>query len=248
MNRVKRHAADDFSRGTVSFSASLRLATVAIIALAVGVAVETGPARGQSQIGSIGRLMNPAALTAQAPDVFEAALDTTAGSFVIQVHRQWAPHGADRFYNLVKSGFYDGNRFYQVTSLVAAWGLNGDPAVAKAWLGARIPDDPTSVHSNVKGAVAFFEPDKRTTLTFVNLADNSTMLDFQITPFGEVVSGMDVVEKLYAGYGDSPPNGNGPDLNRFYKEGNAYLAREFPKLDYIRKATVAAPQDIHVTP
>lgn len=221
----------------------LRIVIVWIVALALAlcVALETGLALGGQQTGSRADLMNPGALSAQAPDTFEADFETTAGSFRIAVHRQWAPHGADRFYNLVKSGFYEGNRFYQVTSLVAAWGLNGDPAVAKVWLGARIPDDPTNVHSDIKGTVAFFEPDKRTTLTFINRVDNSAMLDFQITPFGEVVSGMDVVEKLFAGYGDSPPNGNGPDINQFYKEGNLYLAREFPKLDYIRKATIITP-------
>lgn len=227
-------------RAAIRFSAPLRAATFGIIALALCLALKTGLALGRQQVGGKADLMNPAALTARAPNTFEADFDTTAGSFVIEVHRQWAPHGADRFYNLVKSGFYDGNRFYLVSSLVAAWGLNGDPPVAKAWLGARIPDDPTNVHSNTKGTVAFFEPDKRTTLTFINRIDNSTMLDFQITPFGEIVSGMDVVGKLYAGYGDSPPNGNGPDMNLFYKEGNLYLAKEFPKLDYIKKATIVA--------
>lgn len=224
------------------FSVPLRFATAGIVALALCVAVATGLALGGQQTGSRADVMNPDALRAQAPDTFEADFETTAGSFRIAVQRQWAPRGADRFYNLVKSGFYEGNRFYQVTSLVAAWGLNGDPAVAKVWLGARIPDDPTNVHSNTKGTVALLEPDKRTTLTFINRVDNSAMLDFQITPFGEVVSGMDVVEKLYAGYGDSPPNGNGPDMNQFYKKGNPYLAREFPKLDYIKKATIVLPK------
>jgi peptidyl-prolyl cis-trans isomerase A (cyclophilin A) len=183
-------------------------------------------------------LLNPAAFTERAPDTFKANFDTSAGSFVIAVRRDMAPNGADRFYNLVKSGFYDGNRFYRVTPLMAVWGLNGDPAVAKAWLRARIPDDQTHKLSNVKGAVAFFQANRRTTQTFINLVDNSATLDIQIAPFGEVISGMDIVEKLYAGYGEAKPNGNGPEMNPFYEEGNAYLDREFPKLDYIKKATI----------
>ena len=194
-----------------------------------------------AQQASTGALLNPSTLNEKAPDTFQASFDTTAGTFVVEVHREWAPHGADRFYNLVKSGFYDENRFYRVTALMAVWGINGDPAVAKAWIGARIQDDPTHVHSNTKGTVAFFQANKRTTQTFVNLADNSGVLDIQIVPFGEIVAGMDVAEKLYAGYGEEPPNGSGPDLNRFHEEGNAYLEREFPKLDYIKKATIVTP-------
>jgi peptidyl-prolyl cis-trans isomerase A (cyclophilin A) len=186
-------------------------------------------------------LTKPAAFNDLAPDTFKASFDTSAGTFVIEVHRDWAPNGADRFYNLVKSGFYDGNRFYRVTPLMAVWGLNGDPAVAKAWLSARIKDDETHKHSNMKGMVSFFQANRRSTQTFINLADNSATLDIQIAPFGEVVKGMDVVERLYAGYGEARPNGNGPEMNPFYEEGNAYLEREFPKLDYIKKASILAP-------
>jgi peptidyl-prolyl cis-trans isomerase A (cyclophilin A) len=186
-------------------------------------------------------LTNPGAFTERAPDTFKANFDTSAGTFVIEVHRDWAPNGADRFYNLVKSGFYDGNRFYRVTPLMAVWGLNGDPAIAKAWLSARIADDQTHKNSNTKGMVSFFQANRRSTQTFINLADNSATLDIQIAPFGEVVSGMDVVEKLYTGYGEAKPTGNGPEMNPFYEEGNVYLEREFPKLDYIKKASIVAP-------
>jgi peptidyl-prolyl cis-trans isomerase A (cyclophilin A) len=186
-------------------------------------------------------LLNPAAFAEKAPDDFKASFDTSAGTFVIEAHRDWAANGADRFYNLVKSGFYDGNRFYRVTPLMAVWGLNGDPAVAKAWLSARIKDDETHKHSNTKGMVSFFQANRRSTQTFINLADNSAVLDIQIAPFGEVVSGMDVAGKLYAGYGEAKPNGNGPEMNPYYEEGNAYLEREFPKLDYIKKAWIVAP-------
>jgi peptidyl-prolyl cis-trans isomerase A (cyclophilin A) len=193
---------------------------------------------GAQESGSRTALMNPLSLTERAPDNFRANFETSAGSFAIEGHREWGPNGADRFYNLVKSGFYDGNRFFRVTPLMTVWGLHGDPAVAKTWLSARIPDDPTHKHSNTKGTVALLVANKRTTQTFVNLVDNSGSMDIQIAPFGEVVSGMDVVEKLYAGYGEAKPQGKGPEMNPFYEEGNVYLEREFPKLDYIKKAAI----------
>ena len=225
----------------------MRFRTNVICAAAVAAAIALtiiggGPAELPAQAqASPSPLLNPAAFAEKAPNEFRANFDTSAGAFVIAVHRDWAANGADRFYNLVKSGFYDGNRFYRVTPLMAVWGLNGDPAVAKAWLSARIADDQTHKRSNLKGTVSFFQANRRSTQTFINLADNSATLDIQIAPFGEVVSGMDVVEKLYAGYGEAKPNGNGPEMNPFYAEGNSYLQREFPKLDYIKKASIAAP-------
>jgi peptidyl-prolyl cis-trans isomerase A (cyclophilin A) len=214
------------------------LATAVALAFAV---ISARPALLAQNSAEKPSLTNPSAFVERAPDAFQASFDTSAGTVVIEVHRDWAPHGADRFYNLVKSGFYDGNRFYRVTPLMAVWGLNGDPTVAKAWLSARIADDQTHMHSNTKGMVSFFQANRRSTQTFINLADNSATLDIQIAPFGEVVSGMDVVEKLYPGYGEAKPNGNGPEMNPFYEEGNVYLEREFPKLDYIKKASIVAP-------
>ena len=205
---------------------------IAILAAAATVSL------GAQESGKKAALTNPAAFAERAPDDFKVEFDTSTGVFVIEVHRDWAPNGADRFYNLVKSGFYDDNRFFRVTPMMAVWGLNGDPEVAKAWLSARIPDDQTHKHSNTKGAVSFLLYNRRTTQTFINLVDNSGTLDTQIAPFGEVVSGMNIVEKLYAGYGEAKPNGSGPEMNPFYEEGNAYLDREFPKLDYIKKATI----------
>jgi peptidyl-prolyl cis-trans isomerase A (cyclophilin A) len=202
---------------------------------AIGITLEAQEAGGKAA------LMNPAALAERAPDNFKVNFDTSAGSFIIEVHREWAPNGADRFYSLVKSGFYDGNRFYRVTPLMAVWGLHGEPSVAKVWLGARIPDDPTHKRGNTKGTVALLLANKRTTQTFINLVDNSGTMDIQIAPFGEVVSGMDVVEKLYAGYGEAKPSGKGPEMNPFYEEGNVYLEREFPKLDYIKKTAILRP-------
>jgi peptidyl-prolyl cis-trans isomerase A (cyclophilin A) len=209
----------------------------AAVSLIFSVSVNSLVLRAQEPVNKAA-LLNPAALTEGAPDVFKANFDTSAGSFVIEVHREWAPNAADRFYNLVKSGFYDGNRFYRVTPLMAVWGLNGDPVVAKAWLSARIRDDQTHKHSNSTGTVSFFQANRRTTQTFINLVANSGTLDIQIAPFGEVVSGIEIVQKLYAGYGEAKPNGKGPEMNPFYEEGNAYLEREFPKLDYIKKAAL----------
>lgn len=222
----------------IKLGASLPIVAAATVSLAALAIAANGLMLCAQETVQKPALLNPAAFQERAPDAFKANFDTSAGPFVIEVHREWAPNGADRFYNLVKSGFYDGNRFYRVTPLMAVWGLNGDPAVAKAWLSARIPDDQTHKHSNIKGTVALFQANRRTTQTFINLVDNSGVMDIQIAPFGEVVSGMDVVEKLYAGYGESKPNGNGPDMNSFYEEGNAYLEKEFPKLDYIKKATI----------
>jgi peptidyl-prolyl cis-trans isomerase A (cyclophilin A) len=221
--------------------ASIASGVIAFAALAIAIVGGCAAAvAAQDQVVN-SPLLNPSAFVEKAPDDFKATFNTSAGTFVIEVHRDWAPNGADRFYNLVQSRFYDGNRFYRVTPLMAVWGLNGDPAVAKAWLSARIADDQTHKHSNTKGMVSFFQANRRSTQTFINLADNSATLDIQIAPFGEVVSGMDVVEKLYAGYGEAKPNGNGPEMNPFYEAGNAYLEREFPKLDYIRKASIVTP-------
>jgi peptidyl-prolyl cis-trans isomerase A (cyclophilin A) len=207
-----------------------------------------------AQEGRKAALLNPDALKEQAPATYKVNFDTSAGPFVIEVHRAWAPHGADRFYNLVKNGFYDGNRFYRVTDLVANFGIHGDREVAKAWLGKNIPDDPArtlgpssgelnpkgaSAQSNKKGFVAFSQPgaNRRSTQVIIHLDDNST-LDSQMTPFGQVISGMNVVEKLYKGYGEPAPTGKGPMLTPLYAEGNAYLEREFPRLDYIKTTTI----------
>ena len=181
-------------------------------------------------------LKTPASLTEQAPATYKAAFDTSAGKFVITVHRAWAPNGADRFYNLVKNGFYDETRFFRVVpNFMVQFGINGDPAVASAWQNANLKDDPASGHSNKKGLVTFATrgPNTRTTQVFINFKDNG-FLDAQgFTPFGEVTTGMDVVEKITDQYGEKPNQG------RIQAEGNAYLTKDFPKLDYIKKATIA---------
>src|SRR5580658_42047 len=182
-------------------------------------------------------LMNPSGLTEQAPATYKAQFDTSKGPFVIEVHRDWAPNGADRFYNLVKNGFFDNARFFRVISgFMVQFGINGDPKISGVWREARIKDDPVR-QSNKRGLITFATagPNTRTTQVFINFADNN-MLDRQgFAPFGQVVSGMNVVDALYSGYGEGAPRGQGPDQGRTQQEGNAYLVREFGKLDYIKK-------------
>ena len=185
-------------------------------------------------------LTDPTSWTQQAPESFLATFETSKGTFVIEVRREWAPSGADRFYNLVSSGFYDDTRFFRVVrNFVVQWGLNGDPAVTQAWMPARIPADAVK-QTNERGMVTFAQgrsPDTRTTQVFINLKDNKTLDGMNFSPFGKVVEGMDVVQSLYGGYGEGAPQGRGPSQGLIMREGNAYLKERFPKLDYIVKAT-----------
>lgn len=195
----------------------------------------------------LGPLLDPTdpEMNATAPELFRAGFETTGGDFVIEVHRAWAPNGADRFYNLVRHGFYDGTRFFRVLEgFVAQWGINGGPAINAAWVGAQIPGDPV-VESNTRGRVTYAmggSPDSRTTQLFINYGDNSNLDPSGFAPFGEVVSGMDVVDQLYAGYGEGAPRGQGPAQGRIQSEGNAYLEVGFPDLDHVIRATIAAPE------
>jgi peptidyl-prolyl cis-trans isomerase A (cyclophilin A) len=204
-----------------------------VAALAVSVASAQTPAAKSS-------LKNPASLKDQAPAVFKASFETSAGTFVIEVHRDWAPKGADRFYNLVKGGFYDNCRFFRVLSgFMAQFGINGDPTVQAAWRDARIGDDPVK-EGNKKGNVTFATggPNTRTTQVFVNYADNANLDSQGFSAFGKVITGMNVVEKLYAGYGEGAPGGKGPAQNLIQSQGNGYLEKDFPKLDFVKKATI----------
>jgi peptidyl-prolyl cis-trans isomerase A (cyclophilin A) len=177
-----------------------------------------------------------------APDIYRVNLDTSKGEVSIEVHRDWAPHGADHLYELVQIGFYDGNRFYRmVRNFVVQWGINGDPATTQLWANGYIPDDPVKEH-NVKGSVTFAalsRKNSRATQLFINLKDNLTLDRDGFTPVGKVVSGMDVVDRFYDVYGDMAPRGPGPDPVEIMKQGNDYLANQFSRLDYIRKATIA---------
>ncbi|MGH7605849.1 MAG: peptidylprolyl isomerase [Gemmatimonadales bacterium] len=187
---------------------------------------------------------NPAspAFAAQAPDSFRARFETSKGDFVIAVHRAWAPLGADRFYNLVRSGFYDDVGFFRVIAgFMAQFGIHGDPAVTAAWREQRIPDDSVR-RTNVRGMVTFATagPGTRTTQVFINYGNNDRLDAMGFAPFGQVVEGMDVVDQLYAEYGEGQPRGRGPQQMRFHIEGNAYLERQFPRLDYIKSARIVA--------
>jgi cyclophilin family peptidyl-prolyl cis-trans isomerase len=186
------------------------------------------------------KLSSPAALNEQAPPTFKARFDTSKGVFVVEVHRDWAPHGADRFYNLVKNGFYDNVRFFRVISgFMVQFGISGDPRISATWRAAEIQDDPVR-QRNTRGNITFATrgPNTRTTQVFINFADNSGLDSQGFAPFGTVVSGMKVVDALYNGYGEGAPRGRGPDQSRMQAEGNTYLNKNFAKLDYVKKATI----------
>jgi len=176
----------------------------------------------------------------KAPEVYRVRMETTKGDVVLEIHRDWAPRGADRFYELVQQRFYDGARFFRVVPrFVVQFGLKGDPAVDAHWSRMSIPDDPVR-QNNSRGTItyAMAGPATRTTQVFINLQDNFVLDKQGFAPFGKVVEGMDVVEKFYRGYGDAPPGGVGPEQSRIRSEGNAYLERYFPNLDYITRAVI----------
>jgi len=186
-------------------------------------------------------LMTPAALKETAPATFTVNFDTSAGPFVITVHRDWAPNGADRFYNLVKNGFFDGVRFFRaIPNFMVQFGIHGDPAVSAQWRNAQLPVDKV-VKSNTRGMVTYAmggRPDTRTTQVFINFKNNANLDAMGFAPFGEVTTGMDNVDKIYTGYGEGAPRGQGPEQGKVQSEGNAYLTKDFPKMDYIKKATI----------
>jgi cyclophilin family peptidyl-prolyl cis-trans isomerase len=180
--------------------------------------------------------LDPALATAQAPEVFRATFSTTKGDFVVEVHRSWAPNGADRFYNLVKLGFYDDTRFFRaVPDFMVQFGLSGDPSVTAKWKQASFTDDPVT-QSNLRGFLSFARTGRANssgTQVFVCYENHPSLDRSGFAPFGQVVTGMEVVDDLYKGYGEGAPSGTGPDQYRIEKDGNAYLDREFPKLDRI---------------
>jgi cyclophilin family peptidyl-prolyl cis-trans isomerase len=183
-------------------------------------------------------LLDPKQSSGEAPATFKVALDTTKGEIVIEVRREWAPRAADRFYHLVKIGYYDDVAFFRVVKGFAAqFGLNGDPKVSQVWREATI-DDEMARQPNKRGTVTFARrgSDTRSAQVFVNLKDNAELDDKGFPPFGEVVDGMKVVDSLHDGYGEQPSIGGGTE--QILARGNAYLKEKFPKLDYIRKAKV----------
>ena len=179
-------------------------------------------------------LLHPAELKAKAPDVYDVKFTTTKGDFTVQVNRAWAPLGADRFYNLVKHGFFTGAPFFRVVpGFIIQFGLTGDPAVNRAWQNANIKDDPVT-QSNKPGTLTFATagPNTRTTQLFINFGDNAGLDRQGFAPFGQVTSGMDVVKGLYSGYDEQPNQG------AITSQGKAYIEKNFPKIDSIVSATV----------
>jgi len=215
----------------------IRSLTLAVaVVLTVAGCKKEGGGGGASGAG----LEDPSKLTAQAPATYKAKFTTTQGDFVVEVTRDQAPNGADRFYNLVKNGWYDDTAFFRVVDgFMVQYGISGKPALNKVWREARIPDDPVKA-TNARGTITFATsgPDSRTTQVFINFVDNANLDAMGFAPFGKVVSGMEVVDKLYKGYGEGAPRGAGPNQMRIQTEGNEYLKAEFPKLDYTTKAVI----------
>ena len=186
-------------------------------------------------------LMDPFKLTEEPPEKYKVKFETTKGDFVVEVTTAWSPKGSNRFYNLVKAGYYNDVAFFRaVKGFMVQFGMHGHPAVNRAWKSAKFKDDPVK-ESNKKGYITFAkcsQPDCRTTQVFINYKNNSNLDKMGFSPFGKVVEGMDIVEGLYTGYGDAPPGGRGPNQGLIAREGNDYLKREFPELDYVKTASI----------
>ncbi len=225
----------------VSFAGlAIALGALPVVALSCG----RGERSGDAAVASSGDFRTPASpgMREQAPRTYRVRFETSAGDFVIEVHRDWAPLGADRFYNLARSGYFDGVRFFRVLpGFVAQFGIHGDPQVSAVWREQSIRDDPVR-RSNARGTITFATagPDTRTTQLFINFRDNDRLDGMGFAPLGQVVDGMEVVDRLHAGYGEGAPAGRGPLQDRMQAEGNAYLEREFSELDYVKRATVVA--------
>ena len=177
--------------------------------------------------------------TKQAPALSTVLFETSKGRIVFEMRREWAPHGVDRFYNLVRHGFYDGARFFRVRP--ATWiqfGIPGDPEIAQRWRTRTIPDDPLR-EPNVRGTIAyaFKDPNGRSTQAFINLRDNRTTHDKEFVPFGRIIEGMDVADSLYDGYGEGPGGIRGGKQDPVFEGGNLYLSKTYRRLDYIVRAT-----------
>ena len=197
------------------------------------------PAAAAPKAPAPNRLLNPAALTAKAPEMFKVKFDTTKGPVVLLLHRDWAPKGVDRFYNMTRNGYFTGVRFFRVIpNFMAQFGINGNPAVTAAWNKSDLMDDPANKQSNQRGFISYGttgRPNSRGTQVFINYKDNSFLDPQGFVPFGQVTEGMEIVDMLNAEYGSAPQNQQG----RISAEGNKFLVAQFPKLDYIKTATVA---------
>lgn len=187
-------------------------------------------------------MQNPALATETAPDEFKVKFDTTKGSFTIAVHKKWSPAGADRFYNLVKIGYFRDVAFFRaIAGFMCQFGIHGDPAVNRVWREASIQDDPPAGQSNRRYTITFAKkglPNSRSVQFFINFKDNMMLDQMGFTPFGEVVDGQAVVDQINTEYGEGAPGGRGPDQMRVQTEGNAYLKASFPRLDYVTSVTL----------
>ena len=215
-----------------------RFRALACTALAIGLAISLASAAAPAPAAAKPSLKDPASVKAKAPETFQAKFETTQGDFVVSVTRAWSPNGADRFYTLVKNGFFDGVKFFRVVpGFVVQFGIHGDPALASLWLESNIQDDPV-VSSNKRGYITFAKssaPNSRSTQIFINLQDNTRLDGMGFAPFGKIDdAGMVIVDKLYGGYGETLTQLQ----QQIAAQGNAFLEKSYPKLDAIKKATI----------
>ncbi len=223
----------------------MRTSSMAVAGIAAAVLSCAGAKPTTGETSQVASLDDPTAVLAigAAPDSFDVLFETSQGDFRVRVHRDWAPLGADRFHALVRRGFFNNQRFFRTRAgFIAQFGLHGDPRVIAAWKGRTMPDDSARV-TNRRGtlAYAFTTAHTRSTQIFINLADNSRLDAEGFAPFGEIVQGVEVIDRLYAGYDESA--GGGMRAGRqggIEREGNAHLTRDFPRLDYIRRCRVVA--------
>lgn len=182
-------------------------------------------------------LTNPALASEKAPDKFKAKISTTKGDFTLEITREWAPLGADRFYNMVKIGYFNDVAFFRnVKGFMVQFGIHGDPAVNTAWRSSTLQDDPV-VQSNLPGFITYAKtslPNSRSTQFFINFGNNARLDGMGFAPFGKVVEGMNIVESLFNGYGETPSQAQGA----IQSQGNAFLRDNFPNLDYIKSAAI----------
>ena len=217
----------------------VRRALTAMLVAALGASCRPDASGGGGPEGSLTR-PDKNAIATPAPDSFKVAFETSKGNFTVMAHRDWAPRGVDRFYHLVRLGYYDDTRFFRVlTGFMAQFGVSGNPRVNAAWEPLNLEDDPVK-QSNTRGMVTFAHggPNTRTTQLFINYADNSNLDAMGFPPIGQVIEGMAVVDSLYADYGEGAPGGAGPDQGRIAAEGNAYLTRSYPRLDFVKTARI----------
>jgi peptidyl-prolyl cis-trans isomerase A (cyclophilin A) len=217
----------------------MRLKTLAVMMM-VSMCLAAAAGSAVAQV-NMDKLLNPAQLNETAPEKFKVKFDTSKGEFMVEVTRAWAPNGADRFFNLVKNGFYDNCKFFRnIEGFMVQFGINGNPKINAGMMKARIKDDPVT-QSNKRGYITFAMggPNTRTTQLFINYGDNSRLDKDGFSPFGKVTKGMSVVESLYNQYGGKP----GDAQEQIQLEGNAFLEKNFPKLDFIKTATIVPAEE-----